>query len=84
MQVNTKVPINIMLFGPPGSGKGTFSQYLSKKHGYLHISPGNLLRQEVTKQTIFGKTIAPIMARGDYVPAKTVFTILAAKINKAI
>ena len=43
--------LNIVLFGPPGSGKGTQSEKVIKKYGLVHISTGDLLREEVAAQT---------------------------------
>jgi adenylate kinase len=56
----------ILLFGPPGSGKGTFSQ-LAKEQGYNHLSAGDLIRDEITKKTPFGLEVEEIVKRGDYV-----------------
>ncbi|MBS0626642.1 MAG: nucleoside monophosphate kinase [Verrucomicrobia bacterium] len=56
----------ILLFGPPGSGKGTFSQ-LAKEKGYNHLSAGDLIRDEITKKTPFGLEVEEIVKRGDYV-----------------
>ena len=45
---------NLILFGPPGSGKGTQSEKLVEKFGFIHLSTGNLLRQEISEQTALG------------------------------
>lgn len=74
---------NIILFGLPGSGKGTLSQKLMEKYPYGHVCPGNLLRAEVTNQSEFGKEIKPILAKGDYVPGQNLFAFLKNKIMEA-
>ncbi len=74
---------NIILFGLPGAGKGTLSQKLIEKYQCVHICPGNLLRAEVRNQTNFGKTIEPILAKGDYVPEQDTFAFLKNKVLEA-
>ena len=58
---------NIILIAPPAAGKGTVSQVLKEKYGYMHISAGDLLRDEVKSGSEFGNEIKEIMARGDLV-----------------
>ena len=45
---------NLILFGPPGSGKGTQSEKLITKHGFKHLSTGDILRSEIANQTQLG------------------------------
>ena len=59
---------NIILFGPPGSGKGTQSEKLIAAYGLKHLSTGDLLRSEITKQTPLGLEAKSIMDRGQLVP----------------
>ncbi len=54
----------LIVVGPPGSGKGNFSQYFMKNYGYVHISAGDLLRDEVEKQSEIGQLIEPIIKKG--------------------
>ena len=56
----------ILLLGPPGSGKGTFSDF-AQARGYRHLSAGDLIRDEIKKETPFGKEIEEIVKRGDNV-----------------
>lgn len=56
----------VVLFGPPGSGKGTQAQYLVKSGKYIHISTGELLREEINRATVLGKQVKDIMERGDF------------------
>jgi adenylate kinase len=58
---------NFVLISAPGSGKGTFSQYLIQKYNYIQICPGDLLRAEIVAQTDFGKKIQPIVEKGEYI-----------------
>jgi adenylate kinase len=57
----------LVLCGPPGSGKGTFSQYLKENYGFAHVSSGDLVRAEIDRQTDLGKAIEEIVRRGDFI-----------------
>ena len=59
--------MNIILFGPPGAGKGTQSKYLVKKLNAFQISTGELLRDEIKKNSDIGKTITNEMNHGQFV-----------------
>ncbi len=69
--------INIVIFGAPGAGKGTQAQLLAEKYDFLHISTGDLLRQEVALATPLGLRAKAIMNRGDLVGDDIVVTLLA-------
>ena len=68
--------MNIILFGPPGAGKGTQSKYLVKKTEGLQISTGELLRDEIKKETQIGKMIINDMNDGKFVSDKIVNKIV--------
>ena len=59
--------MNLLLYGAPGSGKGTQADRLRDRFGIPHIATGDMLRAEVQAGTDLGKIAGPIMARGDYV-----------------
>ena len=59
--------MNIILFGPPGAGKGTQSQHLVKKLNSFQISTGDMLRQEIKKNSDVGKKISSDMKTGKFV-----------------
>jgi adenylate kinase len=63
---------NLILFGPPGSGKGTQSDKLVEKYGLKHLSTGNLLRQEITNKTPLGLEAKSFMDKGQLVPDEVV------------
>ena len=58
---------NIVIFGAPGAGKGTQSDFIVEKYGLTHISTGDLLRKEIADQTDLGKRIKSIMDAGQLV-----------------
>jgi len=70
----------IILIGPPGAGKGTFSQHLKHNHGYNHISAGDLVRNEITKKTPIGLEIEEIVKKGNYIPKETMHSLIEAAI----
>ncbi len=59
--------MNIILFGPPGAGKGTQSKYLVKKLNAFQISTGDLLREEISKNSDIGKAITNDMKNGKFI-----------------
>ena len=59
--------MNIILFGPPGAGKGTQSKYLIKKLNAFQISTGDLLREEIKKKSDIGKAITNDMKNGKFI-----------------
>lgn len=63
---------NLVLFGPPGSGKGTQSERLVEKYGFVHLSTGNLLREEISNKTPLGIEAKKFMDNGQLVPDEVV------------
>ena len=68
--------MNIILFGPPGAGKGTQSQYLVESCNYTQISTGDLLRDEIKKNTELGKEILSKVDIGDFVNDEIVNSLI--------
>ena len=68
--------INIILFGPPGSGKGTQSDKLIEKYGLIHLSTGNLLRAEISNKTPLGIEAKNFMDKGQLVPDEVVIGMI--------
>jgi len=74
--------LNIVLFGPPGSGKGTQSEKIIEKYGLVHISTGDLLREEVAAQTDLGMQAKEIMDKGELVSDKIVIGMIRNKLEE--
>ena len=68
---------NIVIFGAPGSGKGTQSDLMVQKYGLNHISTGDVLRAEIKKGTELGKTAASFIDKGNLIPDDLMISILA-------
>ncbi|HEY0731504.1 MAG TPA: nucleoside monophosphate kinase, partial [Chitinophagaceae bacterium] len=68
--------VNIILFGPPGSGKGTQSEKIVEKFGLVHLSTGNLLREEISNRTPLGLEAMNFMDKGQLVPDEVVIGMI--------
>jgi adenylate kinase len=75
--------VNFLIFGPPGSGKGTQSVMLAEKFNLLHLSTGDMLRAEITAGTELGKKMSLIMSKGELVPDEVVIEMIANKIDSS-
>ena len=76
--------MNIILFGPPGAGKGTQSQKIAKKFNLHQVSTGDLLRNEIKNKTDIGKKIEQIISQGDFVTDDIVNKILKTVITNPL
>ena len=73
--------MNIILFGPPGAGKGTQAQLIVKKHNYFQLSTGDLLRNEIKKKTKSGNQIEKIISKGNFVSDEVVNELILQKVD---
>jgi len=73
--------VNIILFGPPGAGKGTQAQFIVKKHNYFQLSTGDLLRNEIKQKTPLGKSIEKLITNGIFVSDEIVNNLLQQSIT---
>ena len=73
--------LNIILFGPPGSGKGTQAKLLTEKYSLLHISTGDLFRYEMGNDTPLGKKAKEYISAGELVPDEITIGMLKNKVN---
>jgi adenylate kinase len=72
---------NLILFGPPGSGKGTQSERLIAKYGLKHLSTGDLLRSEIAGQTPLGSAAKSFMDKGQLVPDEVVIEMISSALD---
>ena len=73
--------MNIILFGPPGAGKGTQAQFIVKNHNYFQLSTGNLLREEAKLKTPLGIEIEKLISNGKFASDEIVNTLLRQSIT---
>lgn len=74
---------NLILFGPPGSGKGTQSQKIMAQYGLIHLSTGDLLRREIAAKTPLGLEASRLMERGQLVPDEVVIGMIDSSLEGA-
>jgi len=73
--------LNLVLFGPPGAGKGTQSQKLIEKYQLVHLSTGDILRGEITQGTSLGLEAKKLMDDGKLVPDEVVIGMISNKLD---
>ena len=73
--------LNIVIFGPPGSGKGTQSEKIIEKYGLGHISTGDVLRKEMSDGTELGKEAKGFIEKGELVPDSVIIGMLASTLD---
>ncbi len=81
-QLTTQKMTNIVLFGPPGAGKGTQADVLKEKYQLAHISTGDVFRYNIKNETELGKLAKSYMDKGDLVPDEVTIEMLKAEVNK--
>lgn len=74
--------LNLILFGPPGSGKGTQADKLVEKYGLVHISTGDIFRFEMNNETELGLKAKQYMAAGQLVPDEVTIAMLENRVNQ--
>ena len=75
--------MNVLLIGPPGSGKGTQGERLAARLGLEHLAAGDLLRAEVESRTPLGRQVADLMQRGELVPDAVIVSLLMPRVLAA-
>ena len=73
----------VVLLGPPGAGKGTQAKQIIDKLGLVHLSTGDILRDEVSHETELGKTAKGFMDRGELVPDQLIIDMIRGRIKAA-
>ncbi len=74
---------NLILFGPPGSGKGTQSARIAEKYKLVHISTGDIFRREIRNNSTLGLKVQSIMEKGELVPDELLVDILRSALQQA-
>lgn len=74
--------INIVLFGPPGAGKGTQAERLVKKYNLFHLSTGDIFRSNIKNETELGKLAKSYMDKGQLVPDDVTIKLLISEVEK--
>jgi len=75
--------MNLILLGAPGSGKGTLAKLLSSELGVPHISPGDILREEVKQSSRLGQIASPFMEKGGLVPDEIILKMMGKRIARS-
>ena len=74
--------LNIVLFGKPGSGKGTQANFIKNMYNLIHISTGDVFRYNISNNTDLGKMAKSYMDKGDLVPDHVTIKMLEGEVNK--
>jgi adenylate kinase len=72
---------HILIFGPPGSGKGTMTEMITKNHNYMSLVAGDLLREERNSGSELGKVISSLIDEGNFVPDEMITGIISDEIK---
>ncbi|MEA1904535.1 MAG: nucleoside monophosphate kinase, partial [Candidatus Hadarchaeota archaeon] len=73
--------MNLIMFGPPGGGKGTYSSRISEKYGIPHVATGDIFREEVSEDSELGKKVKGYLDRGELVPDDVVNEIVKKRLS---
>ena len=76
--------MNLIIFGPPGAGKGTQSNFIAKKYNLFQLSTGEILREQIKQKTDLGIKISPIINSGSFVPDDIVSKLIEKFVNEKI
>lgn len=77
-----KIMLNVVLFGPPGAGKGTQAEKIIEMYNLIHLSTGDILRGELAAETSLGLEAKKYMDKGELVPDEVVIGMIESKINR--
>lgn len=72
----------VIFFGPPGSGKGTQAAFLEKNNNFVHVSTGNLLREEIQNKTPLGLKIQKIVEKGEFPSNEILYSLIHDQLKK--
>ena len=83
LTANNHLMLHLILFGPPGAGKGTQSQFLVSKYHFIHLSTGEMLRRHIKEQTPLGLEAATYIDKGHLVPDAIVINMIQEKLEES-
>lgn len=73
--------IHVIIFGAPGAGKGTQSRFIEQRYHLEHISTGDLLRQEIARESPLGKRVQSIISQGHLVDDETIIDLIGSELH---
>jgi adenylate kinase len=76
------MPLDVVILGPPGAGKGTQAKLVAAEAGIPHINTGDMLRAEIAAETELGCRVKAIVDRGDYVPDDLMIELIRARLEQ--
>ena len=76
------MPLDILLLGPPGAGKGTQAKRIEDAHGVPQVSTGDMLREAIGSGTELGAEVQPIVERGDLVPDELIVRVIRERLGR--
>jgi adenylate kinase len=82
VRFEARVPVYIVLLGPPGAGKGTQAEIISKTLGLAHISSGDIFRENIKNETELGKLANGFMSKGDLVPDDVTIAMIRERLSR--
>ena len=74
--------MKIILLGAPGSGKGTLAGFIKKVYGFAHLSTGDILRENISKETPLGMLAKPLIENGNFVPDEIINEVVKNKLDE--
>jgi len=74
--------MNILIFGPPGSGKSTHSRTITERYGLTYVSSGDMIRAEIERGTPLGKELEKYIVRGELIPDTVVNTLIISRLRR--
>ncbi|ASJ11235.1 adenylate kinase [Thermococcus sp. P6] len=74
--------MNVLIFGPPGSGKSTHSQRITERYGLTYISSGDMIRSEIERKSPLGVEMERYLARGELIPDTVVNTLIISRLRR--
>ena len=76
------MPLNVLLLGVQGSGKGTQAKRIAEEHGLAHIATGDMLRSAIADGSELGERVKPILDRGELVPDDVIIELIRARLQQ--